>query len=1058
MKEQSNILSLFDFDEYSISLDDQNISKSKSHFIRKEIRGKINIDSIYFSGEIPSVYFKTIISFNDDSLKEICHLHKSIWNQRKVPLLFVSAPTELRIYNCFEEPINPDQHLEKLGQLELEKYSIEDTQEHLSYLVSILSRVAIDSAEFWKNKLISQKLKPQKRVDAVLVKNLKETKNNLLKSKIPSNVIHDILIRSLFAFYLEDIGASDDKFYDKFKKGAKSYFDLLTDIKATYAFYRFLEKKFNGNLFPVTSTEKEKITNAELSLISACFRGDDISSGQLTFWKKFDFRVIPIELISEIYEIFLNKTDEEKSEQGEYYTPHSLVDFILNEKLPWADKENKNYDLKILDIACGSGIFLVESYRRLVDRWYFANKRKPGLNDLRKILLDSIYGFEINPESIKVASFSLYLALVSYLNPKTIWQRKNIRFPYLIFEPANSDKKKQGYNLYRQSSLSNIINKQSKFDLILGNPPFKSAKTGSIETEASEYCRDKGYAQEMVLPFLDRANYFCNEKGQVAILSTSKVLFNKSGGYQKFRQFLFYENYVEAVFNFSALRKARKGQGKSIFADAVGPACVLFYMKNPPAKQKQKITYVCPKPTIRDLYSDELILDALDFYYLPREECKKPDTIIWKTAMWATESDFQLIQNLIQSKTLNFYLTIENGWYKGVGFQFLTNSKVKPKLDNEIPKFNFIEAEDIQKYYTLKRSNVLKKINEILTKKAEKFYIKHFGVNTRKELPDINIYRRLGTKEVNFSPHLLIKTGQSDKEFCASYIDYNCYFKHAIFGLSFNKDKLSKQEYHFKDDILKALSAILNSKFASYFLFLSSMSWGIEREQVQPNEMLSLPAIPFEIPDNEIKILSGKVDEISGELKNDIFLDESKISNLENEIDQIIYKALNLSMREQYLIEDVFNYSIDLFQEGENSRALLPVNRDGNELKDYLNIICEDINEHYEFSDTRVWASTWEMPSNIQMQLVAIHFTNEHKAGYIHIFKSSEEINKLIQIIDKYSYEKYSASVYFRKVVKYYKGDIIYIIKPNQKRFWSRSQAMQDSSSILLEIINSEGE
>ena len=157
--------------------------------------------------------------------------------------------------------------------------------------------------------------------------------------------------------------------------------------------------------------------------------------------------------------------------------------------------------------------------------------------------------------------------------------------------------------------------------------------------------REKGYAQEMVLPFLDRASHFCNEKGQVAILSTSKILFNKSGGYQKFRHFLFNENYVEAVFNFSALRRARKGQGKSIFADAVGPACVLFYMKNPPEKQKQKITYVCPKPTIRDQYSDELILDALDFYYLPRHECKKPDTIIWKTAMWGTENDFELIKH-----------------------------------------------------------------------------------------------------------------------------------------------------------------------------------------------------------------------------------------------------------------------------------------------------------------------------------------------------------------------------------------------------------------------------
>ena len=1052
MKKRSKIYGFFDFDEYRVSINDKNISKSKSHFIRKEIKDKINIDSIYFSGEVPSVYFKSITSFNQDNLKKICLIHKKIWNQRKVPLLFVSTPTELRIYNCFEEPIDPERDIEKLKEIELEKYSVKDTKEHLSYLVSVLGRIAIDSSEIWKNKLISQKLKPQKRVDAILIRNLKDTKNILLYRKIPANVIHDILIRSLFAFYLEDIGASDDKFYDKFKKGAKSYFDLLMDRKAMYDFYKFLENKFNGNLFPVTNVEREKITDADLSVISACFRGDDIRSGQLTLWKKFDFSVIPIELISEIYEIFLNKTDVEKSEQGEYYTPHSLVDFILNERLPWADNENKNYDLKILDIACGSGIFLVESYRRLVDRWQFANKRKPGLKELRKILLDSIYGFEINPESIKVASFSLYLALISYLNPKTIWSWKNIQFPYLVFEPDNSDKKKQGYNLYRQSSLSNIIEKQPKFDLIVGNPPYKRRK---LSEEARNYCNTFGFAQELVMPFIHRASKFCNDKGKVALLATSKVLLIQEEPDRKFRQFLFNENYVEAVFNFSALRRPRKGHGKSIFANAVGPACILFYMKNPPKNQKQKITYVCPKPTVRDQFSDELILDALDFYYLPRQECEKPDTIIWKTAMWGTNDDFELIQNLFKKKSLSNYLETNNGWYKGVGVQFLKELG-NEKYDDEIHKFNFLEADDIKRFFTSEEK--LKTMSNVLTPKSLSFYLKYYKKKDKEELPPIKIFRRINydAKQTFFKPHILIKTGQSEKKFCASFINYDCGFKEAVFGITFNKLNLSKNEYDKRTKILKALTAYLNSSIATYFLFLITHSWGVEREKVQTDEMLLLPAIPFELPDNEVRILSEKVDEISEELKKDIFRNDT--ISIENEIDEIIYKTLNLSPREQYLIEDVFNYSIDLFQEGENSKALLPVNYNGNELKEYLKIICEDINEHYEFSDTRVWASIWEMPSNIPMQLVAIHFTNEHEAGDIFTFQYTEELNKLIRAIDKYSYKKYAVSVYFRKVIKYYKGDLIYIIKPNQKKFWSRSQAMQDSNSILLEIINSEGE
>ncbi|NJO90158.1 MAG: hypothetical protein HC831_15345 [Chloroflexia bacterium] len=154
------------------------------------------------------------------------------------------------------------------------------------------------------------------------------------------------------------------------------------------------------------------------------------------------------------------------------------------------------------------------------------------------------------------------------------------------------------------------------------------------------------------------------------------------------------------------------------------------------------------------------------------------------------------------------------------------------------------------------------------------------------------------------------------------------------------------------------------------------------------------------------------------------------------------------------MIEDVLDYSLDLFQEGENSPAYFPVNQYNDELKEYLKIICEDVNEHLEFSGTSVWASIQETPVTNPMKLVAVHFTNEHEAGSIQSYSNSLEVNKLIQKIDDYSYEKHSASVYFRKVVKYYEGDIIYIIKPNQKRFWSRSQAMQDSNSILLEIAN----
>lgn len=76
----------------------------------------------------------------------------------------------------------------------------------------------------------------------------------------------------------------------------------------------------------------------------------------------YDFKIIPIELISNIYEAFLQDNNSKKNQKA-IYTPLFLVDYMLNNTL---DKKLKNNTAcKILDPSCGSGVFLVESLRRI---------------------------------------------------------------------------------------------------------------------------------------------------------------------------------------------------------------------------------------------------------------------------------------------------------------------------------------------------------------------------------------------------------------------------------------------------------------------------------------------------------------------------------------------------------------------------------------------------------------------------------------------------------------------------------------------------------------------
>ena len=165
-------------------------------------------------------------------------------------------------------------------------------------------------------------------------------------------------------------------------------------------------------------------------------------------WRLFRFDIIQIELLSEIYEHFLEEFKESQKEKaGQYYTPPSLVELILNEKLKY--KNETQWQFKILDPACGSGIFLVESFKRLVKRWKNAHLgQQITFSDLREILEQNIFGIEYDRLAIRVTAFSLYLAILEHLNPRTLWIDKRYKFPYLIFDPQDKALKRSKGIIY----------------------------------------------------------------------------------------------------------------------------------------------------------------------------------------------------------------------------------------------------------------------------------------------------------------------------------------------------------------------------------------------------------------------------------------------------------------------------------------------------------------------------------------------------------------------------------------------------------------------------------
>ncbi|WP_313262365.1 Eco57I restriction-modification methylase domain-containing protein [Sphingobacterium sp.] len=1008
----------------SINSDIKKLPGSEAIILNEVIEKDFGIDLVYLntnedtSNSFPAIFLKKVSNFGDTKiLADITDIQRKIWNYKKVLFLYVYSETEIRIYNCSEKPLivtkdNFD-YKEGLKKIEIKTYEYSDKLQ-LNELNKLFSRTAIDTGIIWtldEAKFVRDKINLQRRVDKFLVESLINTSTQLEKEGLEINTIHKIILRSLFLLYLEDRGATDKNLYSSYKKNAISYFDVLDNVEATYNLYKRLEEDFNGNVF--TLEEDEIVNLNHLQIIKKCFiNGNDSTSQTKLFedWRLFNFSIIQIELLSEVYENFLFKTDPElKKLTGTYYTPPSLVEFILNEKLPTNNGEN-SYNIKVLDPSCGSGIFLVESFKRLVKR--LENKEGRKLNNfdkLKRLLTENIFGVELHPQAIKVAAFSLYLALVDCLDPKTLWQKKKHRLPNLINNPNDKSLKAQGLNLFcRDTIAENKEIEAIEFDLVVGNPPFGGLISKEKDLEEKhinirKYCNKYNFAKEMVLPFIHKAIQFA-PNGEVALIFNTKVLTNNGGTYQNFRRWLFNDCYVEKVYNFSILRNAKKNFGGQLFGDATGPISILFYQKQHPQNPSDKIAYYAPKTFIKSSIVEGLSIDFTDLKFLPREECQKPNTKIWKIAMWGGMNDWKLLETLGSSNiSIENHLKRSNIDY-GVGFELSSPSN---KPNHEIKELPIHTPNNISKYYTPVPKDRIDKVK----------------------------FRRLGKTEAYQTSHILLNEGikvNMDKlSLLASYVDYKSAYTKGIVGLYSKND----DEY-----LLKLMTAYLNSDFIKYYAFLTTSSWGIERDVVKYTELFDAPYILDQLSDGQkqqiVKLFEEQLYDLNFHTIN---------ASAELEINEIITSCL--SDYERYIIQHGLS-NIELFHKQEKSVLLRPVEE--RNINDYASILDKELNDFLDSQELFANLTVYNIKRFSPLMMIKLTFDSEQSR----MIYSKESIDKELHQLDKMLWENKASNIFLRKKVNYQFDNNIYIIRPNQRRFWSKSMAIEDASELILEILN----
>ncbi|MDR0384772.1 MAG: N-6 DNA methylase, partial [Prevotellaceae bacterium] len=795
--------------------------------------GKLGADKVYFSGDFPAILFKEVRLFDEKTLRNVAEIQRKIWNYRKVMFLYVLSDTEIRIYNCYEKPkyLAPDINVyEEMRLYEIFKTSKNNKADRAT-LIKLFSQAGVDCGLLWADSSeIQGKVNIQRRIDRYMTNSFVITAQTLYNEIKDEEIIHALMIRSMFILYLEDKGAAKEAWiYSRIKPDADTYFDILDDVDATYRLFDELSNSFDFNIFPVTERERQLVTEEHLQKIKNCFIDGETFANRQPHdkWRIFDFSLIQIEVLCEVYENFLGEL-KDKKDKGQFYTPSTLVELMLNDKLPFINETD--YNVKTLDITCCSGIFLVESYKRLVRRWKNASPGKEiSFDDLQNILVNNIFGIDIDPMAIKAAASFLYLTLIEHLEHKTLWIKKEYRLPPLINNPSaptfNGD---QGKNLWCGDAVGEIDAEKFavKADLLTGNPP---SGTDRISRTVKDYLDARKYAQEKALAFMDKATQFVNTKGVITLIFNAKILTNTNKNYRNFRKWLFNTTYVEKIYNLSVFRRIKKDFGGQLFFNpAAIPVCIVCYKKTLPYGVQNTVEYYAPQTYVQPNLADALVVDKADIKFLPRYECQKPDTKIWKIAMWGNIRDFHLLSRL--NNKSDIYL---KSYFKDDKWLHATGLNGDSKHKDFVPD-SIIETKEINRYYT----------------------------SVSVAVPNDKYYRKIDQRLFQ-PPFIVVKKGQKDNrqtaQVTASYIDHPAYFKSGVFIMNKN-DALSLE-------MKKSLVAFFNSDLATYYLFLSTSSWGIERDQIMLNEYLELPA--FFQNNSDLSVIAGLFDEMVNELKQE---------------------------------------------------------------------------------------------------------------------------------------------------------------------------------------------
>jgi len=634
-------------------------------------------------------------------------LRRYSWSA-ELPLSILTNFEEFAIYESRQKPKQIDKtNIERTLLITYKDY-IEKWDE----IASIFSKKAVLQGSFDRYIELAKKKRGTQEVDDEFLKEIEgwredlasniAVRNSHLSVRELNDAVQRTIDRIIFLRMCED-------------RGIEQYGQLLSlqDREHIYThlckIYEKADEKYNSGLFHFKkerdrSTPPDELT---LRLIIDDKVLKDIIKHIYYPESPYEFSVLRPEILGNVYEQFLGKVirlteghrakveekPEVKKAGGVYYTPEYIVDYIVKNtvgKLCEGKTPKQIEKLRFLDPACGSGSFLLGAYTYLLKYHlnYYTNRKNPKsykeqiyqakdgqwvltIKEKKRILLNNIYGVDIDSQAVEVTKLSLLLKVLEgesrdvYEKQQKLWRERvlpdlgdNIKCGNSLITPDIYDniqtKLFENGDMYRINAFNwstefKGIMEDGGFDVVIGNPPYvRSLWLKDADPVSWEYYR-KNYQvafereYDIYLPFLEKGQALLNKNGLLGFIMPNKWLHAQMG--QKARELFLKNKCIKQLINFKSYQ---------IF-QGVTNYTMLIFLSGKENNYLDIYQYVGPTEKIKKI---DLNVKNKDLWEYSKRNYKEMTDEPWT---FSSQNKQMILDKLKKNPPLKNYLKISQG-------------------------------------------------------------------------------------------------------------------------------------------------------------------------------------------------------------------------------------------------------------------------------------------------------------------------------------------------------------------------------------------------------------